>query len=364
MAIHPHPRDPAIVCLAQNSGNLSRLDMRPGRGPSCSPIREMAAEARPARVPVGLVAAFHRLVARSERAVCRRQLCVPLSDWRGAAQRRGRSQLHCRHSPDLSAQQDKPVPPVGEGHHSYGALFSLAQSPADPAVLWAGADDGRFTCRATRARPGRVWTARFRQAPTRTVSVSKIRPSRNERRHGLRRLRSALQRRPQTVSAFKTTDFGKTWTTITNDLPAWGTTYVIREDPHNERCCTCGDRIPACSCRSAVDPLGAVEGDAAAHCAVRSLVVHPRDRELVVGTFGRSIWIGDVSVIEQLRGGPGQSTFLYEVKPAVAHNIRYRYGTAGRGNQRRHVLQGAESATDGTMISLPAARAGRERRQR
>ena len=61
---------------------------------------------------------------------------------------------------------------------------------------------------------------------------------------------------------------------------------------------------------------------------MRSLVVHPRDRELVVGTFGRSIWIGDVSVIEQLEAALGQSAFLFEVKPAVAHNIRYRYGTA------------------------------------
>ena len=31
---------------------------------------------------------------------------------------------------------------MGEGYHSYGALFSLAQSPVDAQVLWAGADDG------------------------------------------------------------------------------------------------------------------------------------------------------------------------------------------------------------------------------
>jgi len=126
---------------------------------------------------------------------------------------------------------------------------------------------------------------------------------------------------------FKTTDFGKTWTTITNDLPAWGTTYVIREDPHNERVLYVGTESGLFVSIDGGDHWVRWKGTLP-HTAVRSLVVHPRERELVVGTFGRSIWVGDVSVIEQLEEALGQSTFLYEVKPAVAHNIRYRYGTA------------------------------------
>ena len=61
------------------------------------------------------------------------------------------------------------------------------------------------------------------------------------------------------------------------------------------------------------------------YTAVRSLVVHPRDRELVIGTFGRSLSIGDVSVIEQLETAMGQPAFLFDVKPAIAHNIRYTW---------------------------------------
>src|SRR4029453_10731610 len=45
-------------------------------------------------------------------------------------------------SGDFSAQQSGPFPGGGGGYPSYGALFSLAQSTADPSVLWAGADDG------------------------------------------------------------------------------------------------------------------------------------------------------------------------------------------------------------------------------
>lgn len=64
------------------------------------------------------------------------------------------------------------------------------------------------------------------------------------------------------------------------------------------------------------------------YTAVRSLVIHPRDREVVVGTFGLSLWIGDVSVIEQLETAMGQRAFLFDVKPATAYNIRYTYGTS------------------------------------
>src|ERR1051325_769818 len=126
---------------------------------------------------------------------------------------------------------------------------------------------------------------------------------------------------------FKTADYGKTWTSIAADLPAWGSTYVIREDPQNAR----------------VLYVGTESGlfasiDAGAHwvrwkstmpyTAVRSLVIHPRDREIVVGTFGLSMWIGDVSVLEQLESALGQRAFLFDVKPTVAYNVRYTYGTS------------------------------------
>jgi len=60
---------------------------------------------------------------------------------------------------------------------------------------------------------------------------------------------------------------------------------------------------------------------------VRSLVLQPRERDLVVGTFGRAIWVVDVSVVEQLEEALGERAFLFQTEPAVAHNIRYTYGT-------------------------------------
>ena len=324
MAIHPHPRDPNIVYLAQNNGNLSRLDMRTWTRTELQPDPEMATKLglHPFRwdwsPPFIISSTDPNVLYVGANYVFRCEIGAPTAD--------GEVAHTCAVvSPDLTALQDRPYPAVGERHYSYGALFSLAQSPVDAAVLWAGADDGPIHVSRD---GGRTWTRVDGSLPAGTYKegfVSKIEPSRTAA--GTAYVAYDLHYRDDNKPyLFKTTDFGRSWTAITSDLPAWGSTYVIREDPHNPRVLYVGTESGL---------FVSIDGGARwvrwkstlPHTGVRSLVVHPRDRELVVGTFGRSIWIGDVSAIEQLEKALGQRTFLFEVKPAVAHNVRYTYGT-------------------------------------
>jgi photosystem II stability/assembly factor-like uncharacterized protein len=324
MAIHPHPRDPNIIYLAQNNGNLAHLDLRTWTRTELQPDPSMAAalalhQFRWDWSPPFIVSATDpNMLYVGANYVFRCEI--------GAAGANREVAHTCTViSPDLTAQQDKTHPPVGQGYFSYGALFSLAQSPVDANVLWAGADDGPI--HVTRDG-GKNWTrvdASLPAGPYKEGFVSKIEPSRTAA--GTAYVAYDLHYhddfRPY---LFKTMDFGRTWTAITNDLPAWGSTYVIREDPHNPRVLYVGTESGL---------FVSIDGSAhwvrwkstMPYTAVRSLVVHPRDRELVVGTFGLSLWIGDVSVIEQLESAIGQKTFLFDVKPPVAHNIRYTYGT-------------------------------------
>jgi photosystem II stability/assembly factor-like uncharacterized protein len=324
MAIHPHPRDPNIIYLAQNNGNLSRLDIRTWTRTELQPDPAMAKtlglhDFRWDWSPPFIVSSTDpNVLYVGANYVFRCRIGGPLPN--------GEVDHSCSViSPDLTALQDKKAPAVGEGYYSYGALFSLAQSPIDPSVLWAGADDGPIHVSRD---AGQRWSRVDGSLPAGTYKegfVSKIEPSRTSA--GTAYVAFDLHYRDDPKPyLFKTADFGRTWTNITNDLPAWGSTYVIREDPHNPRVLYVGTESGL---------FVSINGgghwvrwkSTLPHTAVRSLVVHPRDRELVVGTFGRSLWIGDVSVIEQLERGLGQSTFLFDVKPAIAHNIRYRNGT-------------------------------------
>ena len=125
---------------------------------------------------------------------------------------------------------------------------------------------------------------------------------------------------------FKTTDFGKTWTNITSNLPAWGNTYVVREDPRNPRVLYVGTEGGLFVSIDGGARWLRWKGDLP-HTGVRSLAVQARERELVVGTFGRAIWIADIGPLAQLEEAMRQRVFFFDVKPAVAHNIRYIYGS-------------------------------------
>jgi hypothetical protein len=55
---------------------------------------------------------------------------------------------------------------------------------------------------------------------------------------------------------------------------------------------------------------------------VHDLVIHPRDRELVVGTHGRSVYVIDVAPLEELTAEiAGAPTQLFAVKPTVAYKL-------------------------------------------
>ncbi len=125
---------------------------------------------------------------------------------------------------------------------------------------------------------------------------------------------------------FRTDDFGASWTDLTNDLPRWGATYVIREDPHNSRVLYVGTESGLFVSIDAGHHWVRWKGNLP-NTAVRSLVLQPRERDLVVGTFGLAIWIVDASVVEQLEEALRSERFLFQVEPVVAYNVRYTYGT-------------------------------------
>src|SRR5262249_41623458 len=115
---------------------------------------------------------------------------------------------------------------------SYGALFSIAESPLDANVIWTGADDGPI--HVTRDA-GKTWTEVSKNlqkgAPTFAV-VGEIEPSQFEKgtAYVVYDNHTREDHRPY---VFRTTDYGATWNNISADLPENGSSYVIREDPVN-----------------------------------------------------------------------------------------------------------------------------------
>jgi hypothetical protein len=96
-------------------------------------------------------------------------------------------------------------------------------------------------------------------------------------------------------------DFGKTFRSIASDLPSSGVSFVhvIREDPFNRDLLYLGSDVGAyvstnrgASWQRFMTGLPTVP--------VHDLKIHPRDRELIAATHGRSIWIVDVAPLEEM----------------------------------------------------------------
>ena len=67
--------------------------------------------------------------------------------------------------------------------------------------------------------------------------------------------------------------------------------------------------------------------------AVHDLVIHPRDRELVIATHGRSIYIVDVAPLEELTAKVRASqAHLFEIKPATLFSYRPGRGLSAGKN--------------------------------
>src|SRR5581483_8111711 len=100
---------------------------------------------------------------------------------------------------------------------------------------------------------------------------------------------------------FKTTDFGKTWTNVTGNLPANGNINALREDYDNPNLIFVGTEFGlfvsldgSKTWKRFMTGLPSVRVD--------DILIHPRDRDLIIGTHGRSIWIvDDITPLEQLR---------------------------------------------------------------
>jgi photosystem II stability/assembly factor-like uncharacterized protein len=205
----------------------------------------------------------------------------------------------------------KPGPDSSMGH----TITTLAESPLKYGLLFAGTDDGRILM--TRDG-GHNWTnlsANLSGIPA-ARCISRIECSHFAEGTAyvtIDRHRND-DRKPY---LFKTTDFGATWHNLTNNLPASGSVHVVREDPRNNDLLYVGTEFGLFLSLDAGSTWHRHSG--LPTVAVYDLVVHPRDRELVIATHGRGIWILNVAPLQEFTAAVrDQAAHLFTIQPATA----------------------------------------------
>ena len=121
--------------------------------------------------------------------------------------------------------------------------------------------------------------------------VAGIRGVAARRGHGVRRGREPPERRLRAVSAEEHRQRARRGQSITGDLPARGSTYAIAEDHVDPRLLFAGTEFAAYWSKDGGQHWGKIAG--VPTIAVREIAIQKRENDLVLGTFGRGIYIVD-----------------------------------------------------------------------
>lgn len=218
-------------------------------------------------------------------------------------------------SPDLTTDED--AKQHGEGHISFCTLTTLAESPVKPGVIWTGSDDGRVqvtldggatwldrtAALAAAGAPADFWVSRVFPSPhdAATCFLAKT---------GWR----ADDYRP---ALYKTTDSGATWTSLSGGLPAEASLHAVVQDRKNPDLIFIGSELGVFVSldggrawrpfRAGMPPV-----------KVTDLVIHPREDDLVVATYGRGLYIVDVAPLQELTAGVlDEPVRLFDIEPRV-----------------------------------------------
>jgi hypothetical protein len=171
-------------------------------------------------------------------------------------------------------------------------IYSISESPEDARTIWVGTDDGNI--QLTRDG-GKRWTNVAGSLPGVPAGswVSWVEASRHDAASAF----AAIDRHTFGDLApyvFVTHDFGKSWKRIVAaDQGVRGYAHVVKEDPVAADLLFLGTEMGLWISNDAGAHWAEFKGGGFPSVAVRDLVVHERDSDLVLATHGRGIWIID-----------------------------------------------------------------------
>lgn len=215
------------------------------------------------------------------------------------------------------------------GAENHTTILVIEPSPLEQNMLWVGTDDGRVHYTQN---GGASWTevsGNIKGLPTGSWIVQ-IKASNKNKGEALL-VANDYRRFNYTPYAYRTTDYGKTWNRIVDSEDVISYALCIVEDPVEKNLLFLG-----------TDDGLYVSVDGAANWAkwdhgfpttsVKDLVIHPREHDLVVGTFGRAAWVLDdirpLREIARNRTLMEQQVKLFD--PPVAYQAAYQQPTGSR----------------------------------
>ncbi len=213
----------------------------------------------------------------------------------------------------------------------YGQVTTIAESPKDPNILYAGTDDGLIHLTSD---GGKNWSKidNISGVPVQTYVNQVIASSHstdvayaafNQHRYG--------DFKPY---LFKTADRGKTWQPMQNNLPERGSVYCIAEDHKNPDLLFCGTEFGAYFSINGGREWNRLKAGLPTE-AIRDMEIQQRDNDLVLASFGRGFYVlDDYTILQSLKKADlDKEAFVATPRKTLMYAEVYPLGVRGKGFQ-------------------------------
>ncbi len=206
----------------------------------------------------------------------------------------------------------------GDGNIQYCTITTVDESPLVRDLLYVGTDDGNVWVTKD---GGKAWTKLNDKIPghpghwvTRIVASSHLPGTAYLTFSGYR----SDDFKPY---VYKTTDYGQTWTSIAAGLPDKAIN-VIREDAVNPNLLFVGAEFGLYVSIDGGKTWAEMRNNLPTQ-PVHDLLIHPRERDLIVGTHGRGIFITDISALQEITDKVlASDAHLFDVEAKVKWVVR------------------------------------------
>ncbi len=219
--------------------------------------------------------------------------------------------------PETIKSSGGPITQDNTGAEFYSNLFAIAESPVEAGVIWVGSDDGLIHITRDNGANWENITPPEGLSPKLNM-INCIEPSPFDRGTAYVAA-TAYKFGDYTPYLYRTRDYGKTWSLITDGIPTNYYTRAIRSDKTRKGLLYAGTEWgmyisfdDGKSWKSFQLNLPVT--------AIRDL--HVRDNDLIAATHGRSFWmIDDLTPLQQLNDAVSGSSF-HLFKPDGAYRMQ------------------------------------------
>lgn len=240
-------------------------------------------------------------------------------------------------SPDLTTNDPAKQKQLDSGGLTYDVthaenfttIIAVAPSPVQQGVIWVGTDDGNVqlttdggaswtnTVQRIRGVPAGTWVPQIR-ASTYTAGEAFV-------------VFDNHRRDDWTPYIYHTTDFGRTWRRLVDENKVWGYALAIAQDPVEPKLLFAGTEF---GLYVSIDggTIWSQWTSGFPTVSAMDMVIHPRDHDLIVGTFGRSVYVlDDIRPLRALaKSGSGlldKPLHVFPAPPAISANYKQASGT-------------------------------------